>query len=159
MKEIIGFLICLFLLGFAVALVLFLLMMALGVVGLALKVLWIIFYPVYFLTLKPVVWFLVKAFQSRCPKCKGFWKRQFVKSEITEQYETLETVERIDQGTIYSNGFFTPNQGYEITRMEQVKMVHETESHYWECKDLGCGYQWITEGYSEYEGSLENRDS
>lgn len=156
MKEIFCFLICLFLLGLTVVLVLFLLMMVLGAVGLSLKVLWIVFYPVYFLTLKPVVWFLVKAFQSRCPKCKGFWKRQFVRDEITEQYETLETVKRIDQGTVYSNGLFTPNEGFEVSRLEQVEMVHETVCQHWECEDRGCGHQWTTEEYSEYEGSLEN---
>jgi hypothetical protein len=156
MKTIFDFLTCLFLLGLKIALLLFLSMMALGAVGLALKVLWIVFYPLYFLTLKPVVWFLIKAFQSRCPKCKGFWKRQFVKTDITEQYATLETVQRIDQGTIYANRLFTPNEGFEISRLEQVKMVNETTCHFWECKNPACGHKWTTEEYSEYEGSLEN---
>lgn len=155
MKTIYDLLTCLLLMGFAVVVVLFLLMMTLGVVGLALQFLWIIFYPLYFITLKPVVWFFVKAFQSRCPKCKGFWKRQFVKSEVIEQYETLETVQRIDQGTIYNNSLFTPNEGFEVSRLEQVKMVHETTCHSWECKDPVCGHKWTTEDYSEYEGSLE----
>jgi hypothetical protein len=150
------FLTCLFLLGLAVVLVLFLLGLALGVVGLALEALWIVFYPLYFLTLKPVVWFLVKVFQSRCPQCKGFWKRRFVKSEVIEQWENLETVERIDHGVVYSNDLFTPNQGYEVSRLEQVRMVNETICHFWECKDPLCGHKWTTEEYSEHEGVLDN---
>lgn len=134
---------------------LFLLGMALGVVGFVLNALWVVFYPLYFITLKPFVWFGLKAFQSRCPKCKGFWKRQFVKSEVTEQHETLETVQRIDQGTIYNNSLFTPNEGFEVSRLEQVKMVNETTCHFWECKDPFCGHKWMTEEYLEYEGSLE----
>lgn len=155
MNIVFSFLTSLFLFGLKLALVLFLSMMALGVVLFVLKVLWIVFYPFYFLTLKPVIWCLWKTFQSRCPKCKGFRKKQFVKSIITEQYETLETVQRIDQGTLYSNRLFTANEDLEVSRLEQVKMVNETVCHFWECKDTVCGYKWTTEEYSEYEGSLK----
>ena len=156
MKTLSDIFTCLLLCGLALLGALFLLGLGLGIVGLAVKALWIILYPLYFVTLKPFVWFAVKAFQSRCPKCKGFLKKRFVRSEVIEQYETLETVERIDQGTIYNNSLFTPNEGFEVSRLEQVKMVNETTCHFWECKDPVCGHQWTTEEHSEYEGSLDS---
>ncbi len=156
MHTLFSFLAYLFLFGLAVVLAVFLLMMALGAVCFVLKAFWFVFYPLYCITLKPAVWCLVKAFQSRCPQCKRFWKRQFVKGEVIEQWENLETVERIDHGVLYSNEIFTPNQGYEVSRLEQVKMVNETICHFWECKDPLCGHKWTTEEYTEHEGSLDN---
>ncbi len=67
----------------------------------------------------------------------------------------METVERTDEGTIFSNSPFEPNHGYEVKRLEQVRMVQETTRDFWECKDPVCGHQWTTEEYSEYEGQLE----
>ncbi len=156
MKTLSDIFTCLLLCGVALLAALFLLGMALGVVGLALKALCFVLYPLYFVTLKPFVWFAVKAYQSRCPKCSGFWKKRFVKSEVVEQKESLETVERIDEGTIYSNSFIDADHAYELKRLEQVRMVKETIRHFWECKDPVCGNQWMTEEYSEYEGSLED---
>jgi hypothetical protein len=154
MHTLFSFLTYPFLFGLAVVLVVFLLMMALGAVCFVLRALWVVFYPLYFMTLKPVVWCLMKAFHSRCPQCQRFWKRQFVKSEVIEQWENLETVERIDYGVVYSNELFTPNHGYEICRLEQVRMVNETIRYFWECKDPLCGHKWTTEEYTEREGSL-----
>jgi hypothetical protein len=158
MKTLTDIFTCLLLCGLALLGALFLLGLGLGVVGLAVKALWIILYPLYFVTLKPFVWFAVKAFQSRCPKCKVFWKKRFVKSEVVEQKESLETVERIDEGTIYSNSVFDVNHAYEVKRLEQVRMVQETTRHFWECKDPICDHKWTTEEYSEYEGSLDEQD-
>jgi hypothetical protein len=156
MNTLFSFLVYLFLFGLAVVLAVFLLMMALGAMCFVLKALWFVFYPLYCITLKPVVWCLAKVFQNRCPQCKRFWKRQFVKSEVIEQWENLETVERIDHGVFYSNKLFTPNHRYEVSRLEQVKMVNETICHFWECKDQLCRHKWTTEEYSEREGSLDN---
>ena len=108
------------------------------------------------LTFSPFVWFTTKLFQSRCPECKGFFKKKLVKLETSDKREVLKTVNRVDQGVLYSNNILALNHGFEINRQEQVTFVEETITNTWQCKDPGCGHKWQTEEFHEYEGSLDN---
>jgi hypothetical protein len=108
------------------------------------------------LTVAPFHWAVTKLFDTRCPECKGFFKKSFLKNEIIGQHEKRRTIKRVDQGVLYSNNLFALNQGFEITRQEQVTLVEQTSQNTWQCKDLACGHQWKTEEYSECEGSLDS---
>ena len=104
----------------------------------------------------PFHWVASKLNQTRCPQCRDFFKSKLVDWEIIDEREVLRTVNRVDQGTIYSNSIFEPNHAIAINRREQVTFVEKTIRNYWVCNDLDCGHQWQTEEVSEYEGSLEN---
>ncbi len=144
----------LFLDGLIAAAVLFGFAFLVGCIGYVLKILWIIFYPVYLVTLKPIIWVVQTLFQSRCPACKGFVKRKLVDWEVSDVREVLRTVERLDQGVLYSNHVLVANQGFEVSRQEQVTFVEKTILNHWACKDTFCGHTWQTEENSEEEGSL-----
>jgi len=131
--------------------VLFLILGGLQIVG---EFLLAIFYPVYALTLKPIIWSIKTLFNTRCPQCGDFFKKQFIRDEIVAEKEGLQTLDRIDHGIIYSNRVFAPNQGFEVTRQEQVSVVEQTIRHYWVCKNPTCGHEWQSEEYMEYEGAL-----
>ena len=115
---------------------------ALGLVGIAGEFLLVIFYPIYAITLKPVVWIIKKLFQSRCPQCKGFFQKKIEDSEIDER-EELRTVNRIDQGVLYSNHLLEPNQTIEVSRKEQVTFVVQIIHNHWACKNSDCGHNGI----------------
>lgn len=104
----------------------------------------------------PFIWITDKFLQSRCPQCGGFFKRKLVNWEVEGEREVLRTVNRVDQGTVYSNRLLEPNHAIEINRMEQVTFVEKTIRNHWVCKNPDCGHQWQTEEVSEHEGSLEN---
>jgi hypothetical protein len=108
------------------------------------------------LTFSPFVWITTKLLQTRCPECKGFFKKNLVDLEISDKREVLRTVNRVDQGVLYSNNLLALNHGFEINRQEQVTFVEETLTHTWQCKDPGCGHKWQTEGFQEIEGKLDN---
>ena len=93
--------------------------------------------------------------ESRCPKCRGFFKRKLVDWEIADEREVLKTVNRVDQGTIYSNSLFEPNRNIEINRQEQVTFVEQTIRNHWACKDSICGHKWETDEIRDWEGSLD----
>ncbi len=126
-----------------------------GCIGYVLKILWFIFYPVYLISLKPIIWGMQTLFQSRCPECKGFFKRKLVDWEVSDEREVLKTVQRLDQGVLYSNHLLVPDQGFEVNRQEQVTFVEKTILNHWACKDPFCGHTWQTEENSEFEGTLE----
>ena len=126
----------------------------LAFIGIAGPFLASIFYPLYFVTLKPFVWGFTKLFQSRCPQCKRFFKKKLVDSEISDEREVLRTVNRIDQGILYSRHLLEPNQTIEVNRREQVTFVQQTIRSHWVCKNPVCKHQWETVEISEYEGSL-----
>lgn len=111
----------------------------------------------FFLTgfaLLPFCWVSDKLHETRCPKCRGFFKRKLVEWEFAAEREVLKTVNRVDQGTIYSNSFFEPNHAIAINRQEQVTFVEQTHLNHLACKDSLCGHKWTTEETVEYEGSL-----
>jgi|SRR5581483_426591 len=120
----------------------------LAVVGFA------IFLPILGLAIIPFHWVGSKLNQTRCPKCRGFFKSKLVDWEITDEREVLKTVNRVDQGTIYSNSIFEPNHAIAINRQEQVTFMVQTHLNHWACKDSFCGYKWTTEETMENEGSL-----
>jgi hypothetical protein len=62
---------------------------------------------------------------------------------------------RLDQGILYSNHLFVPDQGFEVSRQEQVTFVEQTILNHWRCKNPTCGHQWQTEEFQESEGFLE----
>jgi hypothetical protein len=132
----------------------FVLFMVLGALGYVGQILFAIFYPVYMITLKPIVWGITTLFHTRCPKCKRFFKKKNVDSEITER-ETRRTINRVDQGVLYSNNLFALNQGFEISRQEQVTFVEQTITNTWQCQDPACAHQWQTEEFIECEGTLD----
>ena len=132
----------------------FVLFMVLGALGYVGQFLFTLFYPLYAITLKPIIWGISKVFQSRCPKCKGFFKKKLVDWQKTDEHEARRTINRVDEGILYSNNLFALNQGFEVNRQEQVSFVEQTFTNTWECKDPACGHKWQTEEYSEYEGSL-----
>lgn len=148
----------LFLLGLVVFLAVFCLMIVLGGLAFVGRILFYVFYPLYFLTLKPVVWAIGTVFQSRCPECKQFFQKKLVDYEVASEQEVRKTVNRVDEGIIYSNQVFVPNMGYEINRQEQVSVVEKVILNHWECKNPLCGHKWQTEEFSECEGSLENKE-
>jgi len=145
----------LFLLGLVVFLAVFCLMMVLGGIAYIGRILFYVFYPLYFLTLKPVIWAFSTIFQTRCPQCKAFFKRELVDYEVASEEEVRKTVDRVDEGIVYSNELFEPNHDFEVTRQEQVTFVERTILNHWGCKNPLCGHKWQTEELSEYEGSLE----
>ena len=130
----------LFLYGLAVLVGLFLLVLILWGLG---------------LTFSSFIWITDKFLQSRCPQCGGFFKRKLVDWEVAGEREVLRTIDRVDQGTLYSNHLLEPNHAIEINRREQVTFVEKTIRNHWACKDPLCGHQWQTEEFSESEGSLE----
>jgi hypothetical protein len=105
------------------------------------------------LVMIPFHWGSKKLSDSRCPKCLGLFKRRLVDWEVVGEKEVLRTVNRVDQGTIYSNSL-EPNQTIEINRREQVTFVEQTILNHWVCKDPLCGNKWTTEEIVEHEGSL-----
>ena len=108
------------------------------------------------LTFSPFVWLTTKLLQTRCPECKGFFKRKLVNWEVAGEREVLRTVNRVDQGTVYSNHLLEPNHAIEINRKEQVTFVEKTIRNQWVCKNPECGHHWQTEEFQEFEGSLNN---
>ena len=146
----------LFLLGLVVFLGLFCLMMVLGGIAFIGRIFFYVFYPLYFLTLKPVIWAVMTVFQSRCPQCKGFFKRNLVDFKVACEEEIRKTVNRVDRGTIYSNRLFVPNMGYEVNRKEQVSVIQKTIQNHWECKNPTCGHKWQTDEFQEFEGALDH---
>ena len=120
----------------------------LAVVGLA------FFLPVLGLVIIPFHWAASKLNQTRCPQCRGFFKRKLIDWEITDEKEVLKTINRVDQGTIYSNSIFEPNHAISINRQEQVTFVEQTHLNHWACKNPDCGHQWETQEFNQFEGSL-----
>ncbi len=108
------------------------------------------------LTFSPFVWLTTKLLKTRCPECKGFFKRKLVDSETSDKREVLRTVNRVDHGVLYSNNLLALNHGFEINRQEQVAFVEETFTHTWQCKDPACGHKWQTQEFHGYEGSLDS---
>jgi hypothetical protein len=106
------------------------------------------------LTVAPFHWAVTKLFDTRCPECKGFFKKNLLKKEISDEHEARRTINRVDQGVLYSNNLFALNQGFEVNRQEQVTFVEQTIQNTWQCKDLACGHQWQTEEFGEFEGIL-----
>lgn len=131
--------------------VLFMIMGAFGYVG---QILFAIFYPLYAITLKPIIWGTKTLFQTRCPECKGFFNKKNVNYEITDEHEVHRTLNRVDQGILYSNNLFALNQGFEIIRQEQTTFVERTITKTWRCKNPNCAHQWQTEEFQEFEGNL-----
>jgi hypothetical protein len=74
----------------------------------------------------------------------------------TGEHEARRTINRVDEGILYSNNLFALNQGFEVNRQEQVIFVDRTFTNTWQCKDPTCGHQWQTEEYTEEEGSLNS---
>jgi len=146
----------LFLAGLIAAAALFGFAFLVGCVGYVSRIIWVLFYPVYLITLKPIIWGIQSFFQSRCPACKGFFKRKLVDWEVADEKEVMRTIERLDQGVLYSNHLLMSNQGFEVSRREQVTFVEKTIVNHWACKDSFCGHVWKTEENSEEEGSLES---
>jgi hypothetical protein len=97
------------------------------------------------ITFKPIIWGVQTLFQSRCPACKGFFKRKLVDWEVANEREVLRTIERLDTGVLYSNHLLVANQGFEVNRQEQVAFVEMTILNHWACKDPFCGHIWQTE--------------
>ena len=108
------------------------------------------------LTVLPFHWVTTRLLEARCPQCKGFFKKKLVNSKIVDEREVLRTVTRLDQGVLYSNRLFEPNQTIEVSRQEQVTFVEQTILKHWECKDPICGHKWQTEEHDDFEGSLES---
>jgi hypothetical protein len=102
----------------------------------------------------PVVWISDKLLLTKCPKCNGFFRRKLMSWEAGDEREVLRTVNRVDQGVVYSNRLLEPNHTVEINRKEQVVFTERTILNHWACKDPMCAHQWDTEEISEYEGSL-----
>jgi hypothetical protein len=107
------------------------------------------------LTVLPIHWVITKFTDTRCPECKGFFTRKLMNYEVTDEREVLRTVERVDEGIVYSNHLLEPNHVIEINRKEQVTFVEKTIRNSWTCKNPLCGHQWQTEEFSESEGSLD----
>src|SRR5258708_28414350 len=107
------------------------------------------------LTFSPFIWLTTKLFQSRCPKCKGFFKKKLLNWEVADEREGLKTVHRVDQGIVYSNRFLEPNHAIEINREEQVKFFRKTILNHWSCRNNECGHQWDTEEFLDSEGSID----
>ena len=108
------------------------------------------------LTVLPVHWAVTKLFDTRCPECKGFFKKNLLNKEIIDEHEKRRTIKRVDQGVLYSNDIFALNQGFEITRQEQATFVEQTIRNHWACKNPDCGHKWETDEFFEYEGSLNS---
>ena len=106
------------------------------------------------LTMLPLHWLITKFSDTRCPECKGFFKRKLTNWEVVDEREVLRTIDRVDEGIVYSNHLLEPNHAIEINRKEQVGFVEKTIRNHWACKNPLCGHEWNTEETSEYEGSL-----
>ena len=141
MKLLTDFLPHFLLFGFYLLVALFVLVLLLWVLG---------------LTFSPFVWLTTKLFQSRCPQCKGFFKRKLVSWEVADEREVFRTVNRVDQGVAYSPRLLEPNQVIEINRKEQVTFVERTILNHWGCKNPECGHKWTTEETVSHEGSLNS---
>jgi hypothetical protein len=107
------------------------------------------------LTVLPIHWVITKFTDTRCPECKGFFKRKLMNWEVVDKREVLRTVDRVDEGIVYSNHLLEPNHVIEINRKEQVTFVEKTIRNSWTCKNPLCGHQWQTQEFSESEGSLD----
>ena len=107
------------------------------------------------LTVLPIHWAITKFTETRCPECKGFFKRKLMNWEAVDEREVLRTIERVDEGIVYSNHLLEPNHAIEITSKEQVTFVEKTIRNSWTCKNPLCGHQWQTEEFNESEGSLD----
>lgn len=103
------------------------------------------------LTVLPFHWVITKFTDTKCPECKGFFKKRFVGWEVIDEREVLRTISRVDQGLLYSNHFLEPDQIIEVSRKERVAFTEKTILNKWECKNPLCGYKWETEEYSEEE--------
>jgi hypothetical protein len=75
--------------------------------------------------------------------------------EVADEREVLRTIDRIDEGVVYSNQLLEPNHAIEINRKEQVTFVEKTILNHWVCKNILCGHQWQTEEFSESEDTLD----
>src|SRR5208282_1098855 len=64
------------------------------------------------LTVAPIHWAVTKLLETRCPECKGFFKKILLKNAITNEHEKRRTIKRVDQGVLYSNTLFALNQGF-----------------------------------------------
>ena len=106
------------------------------------------------LTVLPFHWVITKFTETKCPECKGFFKRKLMNSEVTDEREVLRTVDRVDQGVVYSNDILEPNHAIVINRKEQVTFVEKTILNHWACKNPLCGHEWKSEESNEFEGSL-----
>ena len=115
-----------------------------------------VFLPLLGLAIIPFHLVANKLNQTRCPQCRGFFKSKLVDWEITDEREVLKTVNRVDQGTVYSNSIFEPNHAIAINRQEQVTFVEQTHLNHWACKDSLCGHKWQTEEHQDYEGLLHS---
>lgn len=107
------------------------------------------------LTVLPIHWVITKFTDTCCPECKGFFKRKLMNWEVVDEREVLKTIDRVDQGVVYSNDILEPNHAIVINRKEQVTFVEKTIRNSWTCKNPLCGHQWKTEEISESEGSLD----
>lgn len=106
------------------------------------------------LSLLPFCWVSDRLHETRCPKCRGFFMRKLVEWEFVDERQVLKTINRVDQGTLYSNSIFEPNHAISINRQEQVTFVEQTHLNHWECRDSLCGHKWTTKETVENEGSL-----
>ena len=109
---------------------------------------------VFGLTVLPIHWVITKFTDTRCPECKGFFKRKLMNWEVADEREVLRNIDRVDEGVVYSNHLLEPNHAIEINRKEQVTFVEKTIRNHWACKNLLCGHEWNTDEFVEYEGSL-----
>lgn len=106
------------------------------------------------LILLPFHWISDKLNETRCPQCRGLFKRKLVDWQFADEKEVLRTVNRVEQGTIYSNSLLEPNHAIEINRQEQVTMVEQTYLNHWACRNPLCGHKWTSEETMETEGRL-----
>ena len=86
-------------------------------------------------TFLPIHWVITKFTDTRCPVCKGFFKRKLMNWEVADEREVLRTVDRVDEGIVYSNHFLEANHVIEINRKEQVTFVEKTIRNSWTCKN------------------------
>jgi len=116
-------------------------------------VLFFIFYPLYFITLKPLIWAVKTLFESRCPKCKKFFKREFVRGEFVDEKEVVRDIPRTESGVLYSNRLLEPDQRIEMTRTVPVKFIQRWSQDHYRCKDSLCGHEWVNTFSVEYEAA------
>lgn len=116
-------------------------------------ILFFIFYPLYFLTLKPIVWIVKSLFESRCPKCKKFFQREFVRGEFVDEKEIVRDIPRTESGVLYSNRLLEPDQRIEMTRTVPVKFIQRWSEDHYRCKNSLCGHEWVKASSVEFEAS------
>ena len=126
-----------------------------GLIALACLLGYVILVWAFGLTVLPIHWVITKFTETRCPECKGFFKRKLIDWEVVDEREVLRTINRVDEGIVYSNHILEPNHAIEINRKEQVTFVEKTIRNSWTCKNPLCGHQWQTGEFSELEGSLD----